>query len=278
MQHAPQPRLAEIGIGSAPDRESFAPEVEDEHLVVRNSGEKCLYLRVVPEAAFVIEHPSLHYPHRFRIYFRHSVVYFRTHAAEICRVAGRRLVLVKGVGGVEMVSAVNLGLCLQEELAYGREHLFRRVQNESLREVNPIGVLELDVRVFFHKRRRNVSGEGRQDGSHTQRPFLIENLLLQLFVPFHKALWKRATPTIQITHPEPVEIGRAAEECFQVLVRQAKLMVNPAPDGVLSRDGEGHIDAVKCHPVDFLLPSVEVPPAHTVVKRTIVQVVAVFER
>ena len=123
-----------------------------------------------------------------------------------------------------------------------------------------------------------MSGEGRQDGSHTQRPFLIENLLLQLFVPFHKALWKRATPTIQITHPEPVEVGRAAEECFQVLVRQAKLMVNPAPDGVLSRDGEGHIDAVKCHPVDFLLPSVEVPPAHTVVKRTIVQVVAVFER
>ena len=88
-----------------------------------------------------------------------------------------------------------------------------------------------------------MSGEGRQDGSHTQRPFLIENLLLQLFVPFHKALWKRATPTIQITHPEPVEVGRAAEECFQVLVRQAKLMVNPAPDGVLSRDGEGHIDA-----------------------------------
>lgn len=77
-------------------------------------------------------------------------------------------------------------------------------------------------------------------------------------------------------HPEPVEIGRAAEKTFEFFVRKAQLLIDPLPYGVLARNGQGHIDTVESHKVYLPLPTLLVPPTHRVVEGAVVEAVAIL--
>ena len=104
----------------------------------------------------------------------------------------------------------------------------------------------------------------------------MKNLLLKFFMIFHKVLRKRATPSIEVTHPEPVEICWSAEETFQFAVSETKFIVDSSPYRILTGQRKRHVDAVQSHEIYLLLPSVKIPPAHGVVEGTIIQIISVL--
>ena len=86
-----------------------------------------------------------------------------------------------------MVGAIQCRLFLQEKFANGIEHRFIRLENGDRREIHPVCSLDLGLRKFLRKCRRDMPGKCRQDRFHSKRPFSKKNLLLEFFVLIHQA-------------------------------------------------------------------------------------------
>ena len=198
---------------------------------------------------------------------------------QIGGIIGRRVHLVEGVGRVEVVCSEGVDQLFEEAFAnLGKERLFR------IEDVNRSGYIGIDTplrRVDFRvgetlfEGGRNVSRKRGENGCHTQFSLTSENLLLQLLLTGHKSSGKRPSPSIEVPHPEPSKIGRAAEKALHLFVCKTQTAVDPVPDRILSGQCQRHIDSVQGHKINLPLPAFPVPPRGSVVKCAIVEVVSI---
>ena len=261
LEHAPDPVFPEKRPGTLPYGVVVGEQVEQQHPVVGDGFQQRLDPLLAPEVGLVIEQPRLHEPHGLRIDGCHAVVNHLRHGRKIFRVGNRGQVFVERVGRIEMVGAVRGDLFFEKQFCDRAEHLFRRVQQRHRRIVDPLGLADPDAGEFRLEARRHVPGEGGEHGRHAERTFAGEDELLKRLVPVDERLRQRASPAVQVAHPEPVEKRRAAEKSFQLLVCEPEVAVDLLPNRVLSRKGQRHVDTVERHEVDLLLPAGLVPPA-----------------
>ena len=126
---------------------------------------------------------------------------------------------------------------------------------------------------------RNHPDEPRNHGFHLELAKPLENLPSQFGTLFVPTFRQRTAPRRHIVHKKPSEIGRTRHkfvylvEIFVAITAHQHLF----PDTFHPRDDEWQIDAVKCHPVDFLLPAVPVPKRHRIAVGAEVQIVAVID-
>ena len=208
---------------------AFAPEVENDHLVIWYCTEKSLDFVLSPEISLVVEQPSLHDPDSLRVNVVHSAEHLCTDVVQILRIICRRSILVKCISTVKMVSTIQVHLLLDEHLSDLSEQFLTWIKDRHLREIDPFCSSHLGIRELFLERRRYVSCKGRKNRCHSKRALCSKNLLLKLFMIIHEALWKRSAPTVQITHPEPVEVCRATEEACEIFVGEAEFLIYPLP-------------------------------------------------
>lgn len=53
-----------------------------------------------------------------------------------------------------------------------------------------------------------MSGKGRENRRHAERPFSSQDFFLQRFMLFKETLGQWTAPTIEVAHPEPIEIEK----------------------------------------------------------------------
>ena len=278
MEHAPYPRLAVIRISPAPDRITLAPQIQDKHPVVRHGREQCLDLPVSPKFPFMVEQPPLHHPYCLRVNFLHCMIDLAAYLGKIQGIICRRHVLIECVRSVIMVCPIELCLLFKEHLPYLCKQVFLRVEDTHFREIDPAGLPDFRIRKPRLECRRDMTCERREHRSHSETPLGSKNPFLKILVHVHETLGQWTFPTVQIPHPEPVEICRSAEEIFEFLISESQPAVHSLPHRILSGDSQWHIDSVHCHEIDFPLPSVEIPPAHGVVEGAVIEIVPVSVR
>ena len=177
-----------------------------------------------------------------------------------------------------MICAIKGSLFLYEHLSDSGEKFLFRIKNRDLREIDPISLSHLYIKEPFLKRRRHMSCKCRENRRHAERALHLQDLLLKLLMVIHKTLRKGAAPSVKISHPEPVEICRTAEETRKIFIGETKLLIDSLPHRILSCKGERHIDSVKRHEIDLFLPAVEIPPTHGIVECTVIQIISVLIR
>ena len=218
MQHTPHPRFSVICLRTVPHRMAFAPKIKNHHILIRNRTKQSLDLVFAPELPFMIEQPALHYPHCGRVDVCHRAIHLSAHLGKVGRVICRRCILIERICRIEMVCTIQISLLLNEHLTDFCKEFLLRIKYGYFRKVHPFCLTYFSLRELLLECRRHMTCKCRQDRSHTKGAFCIKNLLLQLLMVIHETLWKRSSPTIKITHPEPVEISRATEETFKFLI------------------------------------------------------------
>ena len=113
----------------------------------------------------------------------------------------------------------------------------------------------------------------RQDGFHAELFHACEYFLLQSLLLLIPVLWQWTAPTLQVVHLPPSQEGRTGDKLAHFLFRVTEFQEHVAPYTLFTHDGKWHVDAVECHPVDFLLPSVPIPESHGVGEGAVVEVV-----
>ena len=58
----------------------------------------------------------------------------------------------------------------------------------------------------------------------------------------------------------PGQKSWSTKELVQLTLSKAHSEINPLPDGLLPSEGKSQVDAIQCHPINFSLPTVPVPP------------------
>ena len=121
-----------------------------------------------------------------------------------------------------MVRTVKCALLFQEHFPYGVEHRLVRLEYADRGKVHPARRLDFCIREFLAECWRYVSGECREDRRHSEGPLSVEYALLEFLVLVHQIVCERAAPPVEVAHPEPVEICRAAEKAFQFLISESQ--------------------------------------------------------
>ena len=113
-----------------------------------------------------------------------------------------------------------------------------------------------------------------QYGMHAQLPHTGENLFLKLLLTTIPGKGQRTTPPFEIVHLPPGKEGRTSDELAYLFFSIAEFQEHIPPHTLLTHDSQRKIDAMQCHPIDFLLPTFPIPKSHRVRECAIIEVVA----
>ena len=117
------------------------------------------------------------------------------------------------------------------------------------------------------------SGEHRLDA---QFPHPCEDLSGQLFLTLIPPVGVLAAPSLEVVHAPPCLKAGSGNECVGLILCVAEILGQQiAPHHVQTYYLQRHVDAVKGHIVQFLLPAFPGPYAHGVRECAIVQIISV---
>ena len=105
--------------------------------------------------------------------------------------------------------------------------------------------------------------------AHPFQDFLLQGFLLR--VP---TVGIRPAPSFEVIHRPPGKERRTGNEAVGFFFCVAQFGKHVAPYTFLSHGGKRKVDAMQCHPVDFLFPACPVPESHGIRVGAIVEVVA----
>ena len=196
-------------------------------------------------------------------------------AGQVVGLPAARDHLVEYVDAVDVVGSVDFHFLLEETLLdFGEEFVFR-VEEPGVVfqcEAGPVAhPLDLRIGIDAGQFRRDVPGEGREDGFHVELPFAGHDFLLQGFLSFQPGFGQRPAPAVDVQHPVPGQVGGTGEIAADFFIRKPQLRPDLVPDRFLTGDGQRQVDAVEGHPVDEVLPFLPVPPGHRIAIRAVVQ-------
>ena len=184
---------------------------------------------------------------------------------------------MKRIGRINAMRPVEFFLFFQEVAPDHGEQRIGRVQLRRPGETAPGWLqLYLGIRVFFFQLTRDITGKSLLNGLHAQFQLPVDNLFSQNDMLVDPRFGKRAAITLQVLHPLPCEMSRTGQEPAGFLVRKLVFEEGIVPDCFQSDNGQGHVNRVHCHKVEFPLPAFPIPPGCRVADRTIVHVDAVF--
>jgi len=83
-------------------------------------------------------------------------------------------------------------------------------------------------------------------------------------------LWEGAEKSVEVAHSVPRQVGGSREVGPDLFVGHAEIFPHFLPNGLLTGNGQGHVDAVQRHPIDETFPIVPLPPKHGIAKSTVV--------
>ena len=138
-------------------------------------------------------------------------------------------------------------------------------------------LLDVGLGVHLGEPFGHVSGEGGQHRRHVELALAGDDLLLQCLLSLQPRHRQRTAEAVEVGHAVPRQVRRTGEVAADLLVRHPELLPHFVPDGLLSGDGERHVDAVQRHPVDEPLPLRPFPPRHRVAVGAVVQEEAVLD-
>ena len=82
----------------------------------------------------------------------------------------------------------------------------------------------------------------------------------------------------KIAHPLPRQMGRTCVKFIYFLLREAQALPYADGNSFRCRQGQGHVDAVQGHPVDFPLPAFPCPVGHGIAVSDGIEVIMMAER
>ena len=261
-------------------------KIKQKHLVVRNLREKSLDAFRIPDMSLVSEHPSLKYPCCLRIGTRDGIVKMLSVRGDLVETllstlfGKRHLHLVETVGQIVLTLAELLlplcyiFLCNQLELLSLRADELGNIE----RSVLPSRVYEFQVRIDPLYSLRNKTGEGIVDRCHSQFIHTVYELVLKFDGLVVVGLRKVSVKFCHISHTEPREMGRSSHKFSDLLFGKAEFSPHPCINRFASDRRKRHVDAMKCHPVEFLFPSLEFPVRRSVAHCTHIHILSVDER
>ena len=186
-------------------------------------------------------------------------------SSEVVGLPAGRVHLVEGIHTVDMVRAEKGYLLIHKGLLYFRKEWVGGVEEVGGLETAPRAqLLDVGLRVHLGEPFGHVPGKGGQHRRHIELALAGDDLLLQLLLPLQPRHRQRTAEAVQVCHTVPRQVRRTGEITANLLVGHPELPPHLVPDGLLSRDGERHIDTVQRHPVDKPLPLRPLPPRHRV--------------
>ena len=115
-----------------------------------------------------------------------------------------------------------------------------------------VGVDALDF--FGHE-----TGKRRAYWVHAQAAHALEYFVLKgnlVGVPFFR---QRTVDVADVAHAHPRQVRRTHEVTSDFVVGEPEAFPHACSDCLVSHQRQRHVDAVQCHPIDFLFPSLPVP-------------------